>query len=986
MDQLRYISSSTENSRNLGLAKKPMANDYLIQKPMTPIIDRFKAMLRGREENIKALGLHGGEDDDDPISPPRCEEIVKLYEIVLCELTFNSKPIITDLTIIAGEQREHAEGIANAICDRILQAPIDQKLPCLYLLDSIAKNIGKEYVRCFSALLPEVFCEVYKQVNSSLRTSMGHLFGTWSTVFPPSILCKIEAETNFAPAANSQSVLTSLQPSESPRPTHGIHVNPKYLEARRQYEHATVQSDIPHSSGNSSLKMNGKHAVEHGGYGSDNSEGVPTQVGTKRINSSIRTNITNAENMLAPARGAKSSSPFVAGRVRSPGSDTEFDSTSRFLKISSPSRRGFDYGGVVNIGKKESSDRYGGYKSLDSHQEYDYHDSHSYSNSELRGPRALIDAYGTDERDTCKHPNAGHLNMNAVNNKMAVQTWKDNEEEEFKWEDMSPTLATGNLKSSLFSQSNPMSGILTAVPGVEPQHPVLMENSFRRGHQSGREQMSAFSDSSQITDSVHGLTNNVYGVRNEGSQFPASRNPQEVWNIPPSSQRNLQVPFISSAGEQKIPPVNGFPGLDKERGSLDFASRMSSLTRESLNPEVLSAQKSNPVSQLASYPLQKRMWSQLEPVSAGYSNVDQGMKNSFSAPNHQAQFSNRQVGPNSLHQQNHTQNVVLRPPYQMRPNVQQNMIPPVGMSTPSQVAYQPFGRGYAPPGQRPFVNTGFMNTAPGMQSSMPILNVRNSPAHLPGVGLPPLPPEPRPISSQMIPTQNPSLVALNPSGGGALSGLFNSLMAQGLISLTNQASVQDPVGLEFNTDLLKVRHESAISALYADLPRQCTTCGLRFKCQEEHSSHMDWHVTRNRTSKNRKQKPSRRWFVSADMWLSGTEALGADAAPGFLPTEIVHEKDDEESAVPADEDQIVCALCGEPFVDFYSDETEEWMYKGAAYMNAPAGSTAGMDRSQLGPIVHTKCKSDSNVTTAEDSRKNEMVYTEDGGRMKRLRV
>lgn len=122
MDQLRYVSSSTESSRNLGLPKKPMVNDYLIQKPMTPIIDRFKAMLRGREENIKALGLHGGEDDDDDtISPPRCEEIVKLYEIVLSELTFNSKPIITDLTIIAGEQREHAEGIANAICERIIQ-------------------------------------------------------------------------------------------------------------------------------------------------------------------------------------------------------------------------------------------------------------------------------------------------------------------------------------------------------------------------------------------------------------------------------------------------------------------------------------------------------------------------------------------------------------------------------------------------------------------------------------------------------------------------------------------------------------------------------------------------------------------------------------------------------------------------------------------------------------------------------------------------
>lgn len=79
-----------------------MASDAVRAPPPT-ILDRFKALMRER----------GGEITAD--------EIVRVYELLLSELTFNSKPIITDLTIIAGDHRAYAKGIADAICARIVE-------------------------------------------------------------------------------------------------------------------------------------------------------------------------------------------------------------------------------------------------------------------------------------------------------------------------------------------------------------------------------------------------------------------------------------------------------------------------------------------------------------------------------------------------------------------------------------------------------------------------------------------------------------------------------------------------------------------------------------------------------------------------------------------------------------------------------------------------------------------------------------------------
>ncbi|XP_008808984.1 polyadenylation and cleavage factor homolog 4-like isoform X2 [Phoenix dactylifera] len=934
-------------------------------RPPPSILDRFRAMLREREEELReATG------EDPPPSPPpphTAGEIVRLYKELLSELTFNSKPIITDLSIIAGQHSQFAEGIANAICARILEVPVDQKLPSLYLLDSIVKNIGRDYVRYFAARLPK------------MCAADGH--------------DKVHT-TDFD----------------------GERMEGRASEGSKGWQGASPKfHDIEHVRGvSSSLQVYGKKSsMQCSEYNIDHPEVLPARPGVARTGSP-QTAATCTASMVeveGPTRQLKikisrpSPPPIIGPRKSiSPPVDRFSRDTSprRMRERASPSHSGFVYGpgrGTSQNGWLERRRPFDdGAQQIQASMAFNLNNGYAKQRS-----RELIDAYGNYTGKSFsleKLPKVPRLDVNSVASERASRKWKNSEEEEYVWEDMSPTLSDRSRRNSL-PPFGPSTGSLSTRAGLTRPDASLLDHDSGRRSWPGQAQLPAVGDpANTIEDRIpvfgpaHGSMNRKYldSTVSQNDWLPPyqgshhTHEPRKLpYMFPKSSQHNLsprsrrrahQMPVaasgITSLVSNKLPspyehttdmevPFSRLSSSHSDPFDVDTSTLERHLAQRPHSPPPPpivrpSVHNNQQLPLLPIPPNQKQLKSPFDDVEA-HKPIPNQRPESFL---YLSQYQNDTADRKTLNS-----NKLLQVPYQ-QPGLAHSNQQSQEQGTTMQIQSQKSNGSIILPASAQLSSQMVaqpLNHVPNHLSGLPSVGVNSMPdtsLHVNASVLPPLPPGPPPASSQMGPVLQNTGSMISSSPAGAFSGLISTLMAQGLISLTPPAQSQDSVGVEFNAELLKVRHESVINALYTDLPRQCTTCGLRFKCQEEHSSHMDWHVTKNRMSKNRKQKPSRKWFVSAKEWLSGAETLGNDVVPGFLPTETVTEKrEDKEMAVPADENQNVCALCGEPFEDFYSDEAEEWMYRGAVYLYARDGYTEGLDRSQLGPIVHAKCRSES---------------------------
>jgi len=106
------------------------------------------------------------------------------YTTRLAELTFNSRPIIQNLSMIAQEYSRFAEIVAQCLEAHIRRVPPWMKLPAFYLLDAISKNVYEPYARQFAGFVIPLFLEAYAQVDESTRGKMEEMLLTWRTGSP----------------------------------------------------------------------------------------------------------------------------------------------------------------------------------------------------------------------------------------------------------------------------------------------------------------------------------------------------------------------------------------------------------------------------------------------------------------------------------------------------------------------------------------------------------------------------------------------------------------------------------------------------------------------------------------------------------------------------------------------------------------------------------------------------------------------------------
>ncbi|KAE9590070.1 putative transcription factor C2H2 family [Lupinus albus] len=993
----------------------------------------FATRFRTNDRDLESSDFDRGHGGYHPQPPVTQQELVHQYNTALAELTFNSKPIITNLTIIAGENQTAAKTIAATVCAHIIEVPSEQKLPSLYLLDSIVKNIGRDYIKYFGSRLPEVFCKAYRYVDPSVRQSMRHLFGTWRGVFPPQTLQTIEKELGFAPAVNSSaSASATLRSDSQSHPLQSIHVNPKYLERKHLQQSSRSKGVVDDMTGaisysnedperadrasgaarpwvNPSLNM---HLYENNQHSHRNASNDP--VPEKSIGASYGGNEYGSDL----SRNLGSGMGRTGGRVTESGHDRSWFKAGGVAGTTSVKRNGFslkrnfskieeDLQPTQHMPSIQNSLISSSWKHSEE-EEYMWddmnfglagHGAPKFTNNGSKDPWTDNDEnLEVEDHLQIQNPFQANVDMEVPTESLAIERRQllafkrhpslslqmqeqhsidELNQKPHQSEGFASTLGglTGNTISSAARIGNrpflPNATIGLAGTVGQRFHPLGAGSSSRQSplqQESPSPPVSAHHHPHQMQDlaeqdhpQTHKTSKFLGGLQNQyiKDSLPSLPPIDQDCNLRSSQQKKLQAPFCLTKSFQPRHPLL----LGSSHTEVMAKTEKPPMSKVSLSRKT---PERSTTSSLEAATVKSAIFS-IMPITSSLpttSSLDTrnppsklGVRSSWAggpSPTTLISSVSAIISPSSLGPHNDYSSALPKVPLQKagQPSRVSTLQP--ASSNISSISTQTVSATNNT--ANPIANLLSSLIAKGM-----ITAETESPAKVPSEMLSRLEDQSKSI------TTSSSLPVASVSGSAALPTPTQDMVddtAKTPISLSESASteIRDFIGFEFKPRLIRELHPPVIKGLFDDLPHQCGVCGLRLKFQEEFNRHLEWHATRER-----EQNSSRRWYPKSSDWVIGkADGPSEHDCSDYVDT-YSKENDScqEDVMVPGDEKQCLCVFCGELFEDFYSQENDEWMFKGAIYMtNSDSNSDLGIGKASTasGPIIHARCVSENIIS------------------------